>query len=143
MKTVLRLLAAVLAAGGLASALFVSGACNRREFRLSGTVTLTSSLVPRAPKDHSVLFVIVRNRGGVPVAIKRIVNPHFPVRFSFEPADLLVPELRDTRGLLVDAQMNTHGNVGAPRPGDLLGEHPDPVKPGERNVHIVLERLAP
>ena len=136
----LLLLALTAGAGFLISS---SGACRRDEFRLAGTVTLTSSLISRAPKDNSVLFVVVKNRGGVPVALKRIVNPHFPVRFALDAADLLVPELRDSGGLLVDVHMNTHGSVGSIRAGDLLGAHPDPVQPGDRRVHIVIDRIAP
>lgn len=137
----LRRLAVLAALGGLGFLAHRKGVFPGREFRLSGSVTLSSHLIPRAPKDRSVLFIIVKNKGGVPVALKRIVNPHFPVRFDFETSDLLVPELRQTSGLMVVSEMNTHGSVGQPKPGDLGGEHPDPVFPGQRNVHIVIDRL--
>lgn len=133
-------LAVVAVLGGLGYLVQKKGVFPGREFRMSGTVTLGSHLISRAPKDRSVLFIIVKNKGGVPVALKRIVNPHFPVNFSFESPDLLLPELRQSSGFLVVAEMNTHGDVGRPQPGDLAGEHPDTVSISQRDIHIVIDR---
>ena len=114
--------------------------CRRGEFHISGTITVASSLQHKMPAENSVLFVIVKNRGGVPVAVRRIVNPQFPVSFEVGARDLLVPELRGRDALLIQVQMNTHGNVGAPVRGDLQGDHPDAAYQGENNIHIVLDR---
>lgn len=114
--------------------------CRRGEFRVAGTITLSSNLQHHLPKENAVLFVVVKNRGGVPVAVRRIVNPQFPVEFEVRPQDLLVPELHGHDGLLLQVQMNTHGNVGAPVKGDLAGDHPDLVYPGEKTVHVVIDR---
>ena len=67
----------------LALAAALPAACGRGEFRLSGTVTIASALQHKSPRDNAVMFIIARNRGGVPVAMQRIVNPQFPVRFIF------------------------------------------------------------
>jgi hypothetical protein len=40
----------------------------------------------------------------------------------------------------VEVEMNTHGNVGHPVRGDLIGIYPDPVYSGERGVHVVIDR---
>jgi len=111
-----------------------------RDFRVSGTITLASPLQRRVPRANAVLFVIAKNRGGVPLAVLRIVNPRFPVSFTMTEQDLLVPGSRPREPLELQVQMNTHGNVGMPVPGDLEGVHPDLVRPGERRVHVVIDR---
>lgn len=120
--------------------LFGLAACGRGEFRVSGTITIASHLRHSLPQANAVLFVIAKNRGGVPVAVRRIVNPQFPVSFTMAPEDLLVPELKDSGALRLEVQMNTHGNVGAPVKGDLGGAYSDAVRAGVRGVHIVIDR---
>jgi len=110
------------------------------DFRISGTITMASSLQGRAPRTNSVLFIIAKNMGGIPVAVCRIVNPRFPLSFSLTPEDLLVPAAPPQAPLVLQVEMNTHGNVGAPARGDLEGTGPDPVEPVERGVHIVIDR---
>ena len=129
--------AALAAAAGLALALV---GCGPREFRVSGAVTIASQLQARAPKQSSVMFIVAKNAGGVPLAVKRIVNPAFPVSFTLGDEDLVVPGTRPTESLKLEVEMNTHGNVGAPKSGDLLGTYPDPVHTGDRRVHIVIDR---
>ncbi|MEK7859134.1 MAG: hypothetical protein AAB320_08340 [Elusimicrobiota bacterium] len=119
---------------------FALAACGQGEFRISGTITIASQLRPKVPEANGVLFVIAKNRGGVPVAVRRIVNPQFPVSFTMTAEDLLVPELKGAGALRLEVQMNTHGNVGAPVKGDLGGVHLDGVRPRERGVHIVIDR---
>jgi hypothetical protein len=87
-----------------------------------------------------VLFIVVKNRGGVPVAVKRIVNPQFPVEFKVVSADLLVPGTAPDDALSVEVQMNTHGNAGKAVKGDLGGDYPDPVYAGSRGVHVVIDK---
>ena len=124
----------------LALAAALPAACGRGEFRLSGTVTIASALQRRAPRDNAVMFIIARNRGGVPVAVQRIVNPQFPVKFNFKQEDLIMPEVPADMPLDIDIEMNTHGRLGQPQKGDLGGRHPSPVYPGERRIHIVVDR---
>jgi len=120
--------------------LALPAACSRGEFRLSGTVTIASALQHKAPRDNAVMFIIARNRGGVPVAMQRIVNPQFPVRFIFRSEDLIIPEVPADTPLDIEVEMNTHGRLGQPQRGDLEGRHPSPVFPGERRIHIVVDR---
>ena len=109
-------------------------------FVISGTITIAAPLRSRAPRSNMVLFVVAKNMGGVPVAVGRIVNPQFPVKFTLTEEDLLVPGSRPKDALQIEVQMNTHGNVGRPVKGDLEGFLPDPVYPGERGVNIVIDR---
>ncbi|MBI5239907.1 MAG: hypothetical protein HY926_05505 [Elusimicrobia bacterium] len=127
-----------LLAGALALAV-LGGACRRGEFRLSGAVTIASALQRRAPRDNAVLFVIARNHGGVPVAVQRIVNPQFPVKFTLRTEDLLMPDLPPGAPLDVTVEMNTHGRLGQPQKGDLMGRYPSTAYPGDWRVHIVID----
>jgi len=124
----------------LALACLLAAACGRGEFRLSGTVTIASALQRKAPRDNAVMFIIARNRGGVPVAMQRIVNPQFPVKFILRSEDLIMPEVPTDTPLDIEVEMNTHGRLGQPQRGDLEGRHPSLVFPGERRVHIVVDR---
>lgn len=131
--------------GRLALLLFAAGAalgCRglARDFGVSGTITLAARVQAKAPKNNAVLFIIAKNRGGVPIAVRRIVNPGFPVNFSMGPEDLLVPGTRPEGTMSLEVQMNTHGNVGKPVKGDLEGTSRDPVRAGERGVNIVIDR---
>jgi hypothetical protein len=127
---------------GLVLALGAAGltACGRRDFRVSGTVTIASSLQGRAPKQNAVLFIVAKNLGGVPLAVKRVVNPQFPVDYALGPEDLVVPGTLPREALRMTAEMNAHGSVGRNERGDILGDYSDPVFTGERRAHIVLDR---
>ncbi len=117
-------------------------ACNPffRSFHISGEITLASRLLRSAPRENSVLFVVAKNLGGMPVAIKRIVNPQFPVPYELTADDLLVPGFRPTEPMRLEVEWNTHGDVGNPRKGDHVAADPDPVSPRESGVHIVIDK---
>ncbi|MBI3554278.1 MAG: hypothetical protein HY077_17410 [Elusimicrobia bacterium] len=128
-----------LRAGGPVLAVVLALGC-AREFRVSGTITVAAHLQSKVPRTNSVLFVVAKNAGGVPVAVRRVVNPQFPVDYELRSEDLIVPGGEPAGPLILEVEMNTHGNVGAPVKGDLRGAHPDKVFSGERGVHIVIDR---
>ena len=115
------------------------GACGARDFRLGGTVTLASSLQSRLPKQNAVMFIIAKNLGGVPLAVKRVVNPQFPVSYTLSAEDLVVPGTNPKEPLRLEVEINTHGDVGSPHRGDLVGAYPEPVAPGDRRVYVVVD----
>jgi len=123
-----------------ASAGLALAGCGPREFRVSGTITVASYLQARAPKQNCVLFIVAKNLGGVPYAVKRIVNPAFPVNYTLRGEDLVVPGSHPKDALRISVEMNTHGNVGQPAHGDLSGSYPDAIYPGDRRVHLVIDR---
>lgn len=130
------------ALAALAAALLLGG-CEilTPNFKLSGEVDISPALSARAPKTNAVLFVVARNEGGVPLAVHRIVNPDFPAPFSMGPQDLLVPGIRRQEPLHMSVEMNTHGNLGQPKPGDLAGKLAVPVRPGTRGVRLTVEAV--
>jgi hypothetical protein len=130
---------------GLALALAAAalGGCNllTGDFSLSGTVDISPRLRDRAPKTNAMLFVVAENEGGVPVAVRRIVNPEFPAPFKMGPDDLLVPAVRRRERLKVHVEMNTHGDVGRPQSGDLSGDAAGICLAGDAGVKVVLDRV--
>lgn len=122
----------------------ILGACDwlTGDFRLSGTVEIAPELEARAPKTNSVLFVIARNGGGVPLAVHRIVNPEFPADFEMSAQDLLVPGIRRNEPLTIVVRLNAHGVLGQPQHGDLEGVGPAGAsRPGERGVRVKLDKI--
>ncbi len=90
-------------------------------FRVSGTVAINDGLLTSMPGQNSMLFLVAQNEGGVPVAVKKIINPVFPLKFEMTPSNLIMPDLL-TRKLYLSAAMNTHGQLKSTRRGDLKGE---------------------
>ena len=131
-----RALALALAAAALGGCNLLTG-----DFSLSGTVDIAPRLRERAPKTNAMLFVVAENEGGVPVAVRRIVNPEFPAAFKMGSEDLLVPAVRRREPLKVHVEMNTHGDVGRPQQGDLEGNAAGLFAPGDAGIKVVLDRV--
>lgn len=107
-------------------------------FHLSGSVTASPHIQKRIETPNMVLFVVAQNTGGVPVAVKRIVNPHLPLKWSMGVPDLILPG-RDWDGALsVHIDVNAHGKVGESLKGDFRGEHRHPVRSGDSSVDVVV-----
>ena len=125
------------------TALLLSSACRPRQpqFNLSGSISLASRLQNKTPHANSVLFIIAKNQGGVPVAVRRVVNPSFPMDFSLGPRELLVPGAKPQPPFLLQVQLNGHGNVGDPVEGDLEGGNSQAVHLGETGIRIMIDRV--
>lgn len=103
-------------------------------FRVSGTVSVSGDLLADLPGANSMLFVVARNEGGVPVAVSKIINPVFPAKFELRASGLIMPDLL-TKKLYLEALLNTHGQLGAPRRGDLRSAR-------QESAYIVSKGLA-
>lgn len=79
------------------------------------------------------------NAGGVPVAIKRIIDPRLPLRYTIEDRDLVLPGESSKGRLTVKVFVNRHGKVGATERGDLRGVHRGKVRSGDSHVDIVVD----
>jgi len=97
--------------------------------------------LPALPGANSMLFVVARNEKGVPVAMHKIINPVFPAAFELDSSSLIMPDLL-TRGLYLETQLNTHGQLGVFRRGDLKGELSASVNFRSRGAALRLDRLA-
>jgi len=113
----------------------------RTYFHVSGVINLEPRLARYAARPNTICFVIVKNSGDVPVAIKRYVNPSFPLRFALNSEDLVFSEPGHDN-MTIEAQINTHGKVGQLMPGDMFGNASAPVSTFASNVKIsVAKRL--
>lgn len=110
-------------------------------FRVSGTVSVARELLPALPGANSMLFVVARNEKGVPVAMHKIINPAFPAAFELNTSSLIMPDLL-TRGVYLETQLNTHGQLGVFRRGDLKGELSASVNFRSRGAALTLDRQA-
>lgn len=111
----------------------------RSFFRVSGEVAIAPELVAQMPGANSMLFVVARNDGGVPVAVQKIINPVFPAQFQLTPSSLIMPDVL-TRRVYLEAALNTHGRLGEPRRGDLKGELSSRVGFVSKGVQLRLDR---
>lgn len=130
----------------LAAALFLGWrygyhAALRYFFQVSGTVSVAQGVLPALPGANSMLFVVARNDRGVPVAVQKLINPVFPASFELGPSNLIMPDVL-TRRVYLEALLNTHGQLGTPRKGDLKGASPESVSIRRKNLDITLSSAA-
>ncbi|OGR80218.1 MAG: hypothetical protein A2X32_06135 [Elusimicrobia bacterium GWC2_64_44] len=130
----------------LAAAVFLAWrfgyqAALRYFFRVSGTVSVAQELLPAVPGANSMLFVVARNDRGVPVAVQKIINPVFPAGFELAAPGLIMPDLL-TRRVYLEALLNTHGQLGVFRRGDLKGELSGRVDFISKGVELRLDSQA-
>lgn len=131
------LLLAALGAGGWFAWNLVAGG-----FRLSGTVLVSHRFQKRLETPNMVMFVTAANVGGVPVAVKKFVNPALPLDWKMGPEDMILPGREWAGTLTVRVTVNQHGKAGEVKPGDLLGEHRHPVQSGDHSVDVVIDSEA-
>ncbi|OGS48623.1 MAG: hypothetical protein A3J79_11035 [Elusimicrobia bacterium RIFOXYB2_FULL_62_6] len=110
-------------------------------FSVSGSAEITPELSDRAKRANTMLFVVAKNEGGVPVAVKKIINPVFPQRFHMTPSDLVLPDVL-TRRVYLEAYLNSHGELGEFRNGDLKGSAKEPFFIYSSKAHILIDTPA-
>lgn len=106
---------------------------------IRGTVRLPPELAGRAPAN-AVLFVIARaGAAGPPLAVKRILEPRFPLEFTLGAEDRMIQAMPFAGPLQLTARLDGDGNATTRTPGDLQGAAPAPISPGATGVEIVLD----
>lgn len=113
------------------------------EGKISGVVNVSPELASKL-KDTDVLYIIVRSQQvGPPTAVKRFVNPKFPLQYVVGPEDSMMPGANGFASgdpLTVAARISRTGNA-MPAAGDLEGIFKEnPVKPGKGGVDITIDR---
>ena len=117
MKKILALLLAVICAG--VCYYYIHLPAQEGRFNLAGTVTVPERLLALAQADNNSCAIIVKNEADVPVAIKRVVNPKFPLAFTMGEEDLLTESVGND--LKLEVQINNHGQLGIIKEGDVFG----------------------
>jgi len=125
----------------LASAYFIYPFALRAVFSVSGTAEIIPGFAGRAGKPNTMLFLVAKNEGGVPVAVKKIINPAFPQNFQMNPADLILPDVL-TKSLYLEAFLNNHGELGVFRSGDMKGSAKGPFLIFSKKIRIRIDTSA-
>ncbi|NLO90395.1 MAG: hypothetical protein GX410_00190 [Elusimicrobia bacterium] len=109
-------------------------------FSISGRISVSPRLAKNAAKPNTECFIIVKNMVDIPVAVKHVVNPEFPMEFSLKKEDLLLPNgYKDE--LKLEVQVNNHGQLGALQPGDMLGRSSAQLTHHARGVQVTVDKM--
>ena len=111
---------------------------------VSGRVTLAPALTAKVQPGDTV-FVFARALGGspMPLAVQRARAGDLPLEFSLDDSLAINPamKLSEAGEVRIEARVSKSGNA-TPQPGDLIGESAV-VKPGAKDVRVVIERTIP
>ena len=107
-------------------------------FNISGTVTVPERLVSMAQADNNSCAIIVKNEADVPVAIKRVVNPKFPLNFTLGEEDLLAESLDGN--LKLEVQINNHGKLGIIKEGEVFGSLDEMISTTAQNITLSADK---
>lgn len=109
-------------------------------FSISGKISVSPRLARNAAKPNTECFIIVKNTVDMPVAVKHVVNPVFPMQFTMKKEDLLLPNgYKDT--LKLEVQVNNHGKLGQLQPGDMLGRSGNMLTHNARDVQVTVDKM--
>jgi len=108
---------------------------------IEGTLELAPDLVGRVPPG-AVLYVVARTaQGGPPLAVVRVPNPSFPMRFSIGPDNRMNQSLPFAGELLITVRVDADGNAMTRNPGDLQGVSETPNVPGDRGITLLIDEV--
>ena len=108
-------------------------------FNLAGKVEVAPRLLKSAQANNISCSIVVKNEADVPVAVKRIINPQFPLEFSLDKSDLLIEGYQGN--LKVEAQINSHGKLGVLQSGDIFSEESKTYVSGQKDIVIIADKM--
>jgi cytochrome c-type biogenesis protein CcmH len=111
---------------------------------VTGSITLAPEIASRVSGGET-LFIFARSEGGprVPLAVVRASARELPMKFALDDSQAMAPgvNLSSAQSVRIEARVSRSGNA-APQPGDLAGTSAV-VKPGARDVKIVIDKVVP
>ncbi|HSW84809.1 MAG TPA: c-type cytochrome biogenesis protein CcmI, partial [Usitatibacter sp.] len=109
-----------------------------------GVVTVAPEIASKITSTDT-LFVFARSEGGsrAPLAVLRGSAKELPLRFALDDTMAMSPQWNLSRAsdVRIEARVSKSGNA-APQPGDVVGTSAV-VKPGARDVRIVIDKVLP
>ncbi|HET9651871.1 MAG TPA: c-type cytochrome biogenesis protein CcmI, partial [Usitatibacter sp.] len=112
------------------------------------SVTGLVSIAPQVASKLSgneTLFIFARAEGGppVPLAVVRASAKQLPMKFALDDSQSMAPgaNISSAQALRVEARISKAGTAMA-QPGDLQGSSAV-VKPGARDVNVVIDKVVP
>ena len=106
----------------------------KKIFSISGTVNITEKY---KKKPNAMLFIVLKNEGNIPVAVKKVINPSFPITFTLSSDNLIMPDLL-SRKLYIEAYLNNHGVLGKSKTSDMLGRLKKPIFINSKTIKLDL-----
>ncbi len=107
---------------------------------IAGTIDVAPALQAKA-RGKPVLFLIARKGGGgPPLAVVRVANPRFPLAFEISKRNVMIPGVPFEGMVSLSARVDADGSAGPASGGDLEGRTARPVRVGEQNVRIVIDK---
>jgi len=111
---------------------------------VTGTVSAAPDIAPKIAGTET-LFIFARAEGGprIPLAVVRASASELPRSFRLDDSMAMSPglTLSSTPEIRIEARVSRSGNAQG-QSGDLVGTS-DVVKPGARDVKIVINRVLP
>ncbi len=108
-------------------------------FNITGTITVPQRLAKVAETDNNSCAIIVKNEADVPVAIKRVVNPKFPLNFELGEDDLLATTVDGD--LKLEVQINNHGKLGVIKEGDIFGSADNMIQSNSKDILVQADKM--
>jgi len=109
---------------------------------ISGQILVAGELVENV-NDQAVLFIIARKEVGPPLAVKRVLQPKFPLTYSLSESDAMIPGTVFQGEMIVKARLDADGNAGQLASGDMTGVTSRTVPVGTSGVDIMIDTLIP
>ena len=106
----------------------------KKIFNISGTISIAEKY---KKKPNAMLFIVLKNKGDIPIAVKKIINPSFPIEFTLTAGDLIMPDLLSKK-VYIEAYLNNHGVLGKSKTSDMLGRIEKPIFINSKNIEISL-----
>ena len=106
----------------------------KKLFSVSGTVSLAEKY---KNKSNAMLFIVLKNKGDIPIAVEKVINPSFPLEFNLNANNLIMPDLL-SRKLYLEAYLNNHGVLGKSKTSDMIGKLKKPILINSKNIKISL-----
>ena len=106
---------------------------NRPPALISGIINSEGTL------PEGTLFVVAKRSpaGGMPVAVQKVVNPTFPMKFELGPADMMMggewPE-----NVYLEVRLDIDGNAMTKGDGDVNSDIQGPLSKGTYDLSVIL-----
>jgi len=110
-----------------------------QKFTLSGRVEVVSRLLKNAQANNVACSIIAKNEADVPIAIKRVINPTFPLDFEITKEDLLIDSYDGK--IKMEVQINSHGSLGVLKSGDIFGSGVQEYSSGSKDILVVADKM--
>jgi len=108
---------------------------------IRGRVVLADALAGRVPPGAALFLVARSSDAGPPVAVKRVIDPTFPMDFEIGPGDRMMEGVPFTGPFQLSARVDADQNAATRNPGDLQGQTRERVAPGASGVELVIDQV--